>query len=289
LISSCASQRKSLSFYKKIKNDNNQVLSGFSGLVNHNDSYFGIRDNSNFLYQFDQEMNLVRKTKVLDIDLPENPSLLKKVKPDFESLLIVSKKELLIIPSGSKQNRVIGALVKVSKDGFVEKVSVINFKKLYDALLNKVGKVNIEGAILKNNQIILIQRGNSTKSKNALIFLSNKLGFLAENILDIKYPVLPYENNYPYTFTDAIISNKGEIIFLAVVEQTENAIDDGAISGMMVGTMDFEGNILKKQKLALDIKFEGISYKINSNSDYLIISDSDDDTKASDVYQLREY
>lgn len=290
-----------LELYKTLEDSSSkEIISGASALVRYEQTYFIIRDNSNSIYELDKNFNLVRTIPIFEGDLPKDSKARKKEKPDLEAGAVLYGQgdladRLLLLPSGSKKNRVKGAIVTLQD---VHRVKQVDFSDLYSFLREKVGTVNIEGAIFFSNQLLLFQRGNSENSRNALIYVRNvfdqnqedELSLSKEDILDIKFPDLGHNAEIPYTFTDAVLFNESQIFFLAAAEDTDDAYLDGDIRGMIIGLMSIDGIIKWKKEISKKIKLEGISILnvIRHNEfdqvDVLMVSDADDDDIASEVY-----
>lgn len=287
-------------------NGAHKIISGASALVFHEGKYYIIQDNSNSIYLLDDKFNLINERIIFEGSLPTEPDQRKKLKPDLEAAVIIpstlkTKDQLLLIPSGSKSNRVNGALVNISyfHDKMDDLVIPVDFTHLFDFLKSKVGKVNIEGAVLSNDHLIFFQRGNSKESKNAIIYLKKdfinkhkgKVVFTKDHFIKVIYPELGAINGVAYTFTDAIILND-KIVYLASAEKTDDAYFDGAISGASVGLLSFNGKILWKRDIDTTNKFEGISFLSYDNQNQsivnlMIISDADNDNIASAIYKLK--
>ncbi len=85
-------------------------------------------------------------------------------------------------------------------------------------------------------------------------------------------------------WTDAIWINESTFLFLATVEQTENAYDDGEVLASFIGKFDIETRTLVSIKKILDgKKAEGIC---KWKSRYLIAIDSDSPENFNEFYSL---
>lgn len=306
LFTSCREEALEVKLHTQLKADksaDNEILSGASGIVRYNNYYYVIRDNSNHLYQFQgNDFQWVKSIRLFPGTLPSNQKDRKKLKPDLEAMLIVPANDILaldslmLIPSGSKKNRVKGKLISLTKKGeLADDARELDFSNLYSHLKNELHKVNIEGAIVFDKNLILLQRGNSKKSRNALVYLNlncvlQQLDTIEANCLEkIVYPDIGGIGFIPYTFTDAIATTDGRILFLAAAEETEDAVLDGDVSGAAIGMLNAKGEVKWVSALSERIKFEGIVPTNESSSAgqvYFLISDADSDYTPSSVYKL---
>jgi len=292
-----------LQHLKYFKNtDKNEVFSGASALVAYNDNYYVVRDNSNSIYLFGSKFEKIKEIEIFKGLLPNSSEERKKQKPDLEAATIVYGNEitpdqLILIPSGSKKNRMTGALIKLQVSES-NNLTYVDFSKLYNFLASKVGTVNIEGVIAREKSILLFQRGNSKNSTNAIIYLksdfneqiNHEIVFTEDHFEKIIYPDLGKVDGIPYTFTDAILFNQ-KILFLAAAEQTEDAYLDGEVSSICAGVLNFDGAILWKEELKTHIKLEGLVHLSNQNNtdgqvEFLVLSDADQDNTPSALYNL---
>lgn len=292
-----------LQHLKYFKNtEKNEVFSGASALVAYKNYYYVVRDNSNSIYLFDSKLERIKEIEIFKGSLPNSSKERKEQKPDLEAATIVYGNErvpdkLILIPSGSKKNRMKGALLELQVSESND-LTYVDFSKLYDFLASKVGTVNIEGAIAREESILLFQRGNSRNSKNAIIYLKSDLNqqinhdivFTEDHFEKIIYLELGKVDGIPYTFTDAILFNQN-ILFLAAAEQTEDAYLDGEVSSICAGVLDLNGAILWKEELKTDVKLEGLlllSSQKNSDGqfEFLALSDADQDNTPSALYKL---
>lgn len=246
---------------------NDPFVSAGSGLVIHQDHFYIVADDELGLFSLKHDFSEKgRIHRVFPGDLPEDYKERKRLKPDIEALIVVQDK-LLLIPSGSKPNRNKGALVSIGDF----KSQIVSFSRVYSVLQGEFRELNIEGAVLLENNIRLFQRGNGKLRENAIIDLSLE-HILKDEVsnLAIQRIELGEVNKTPLTFTDATLM-KDMIYFLAAGEKTESTYDDGEFAGAVIGMMDATGNILKTVKLDIDAKPEGLS--ILGEKFYLVTDD----------------
>ncbi len=248
------------------------LVSAASGLVLVDGRFHVVADDELSLFSFSKSgPRKFEKQKLFPGTLPREKLKRKALKPDLESLIYVSSlKEIICVPSGSKENRVWGA--GVSNQGAVRK---LDFSQLYRKLRMKFRELNIEGAVLVGERVRLFQRGNGKCAENATIDVEWKSGkmFSEEfSLRKIREYDLGHVKGVPYTFTDAGVSGRS-IWFLAVAEDTENPVLDGEILGSFLGRMNFDGKILSTHPLNVKSKPEGLCI---SGSYFYLVTDDDD-------------
>ncbi|MFL5786083.1 MAG: DUF6929 family protein [Bacteriovoracaceae bacterium] len=227
-------------------------ISAGSGLVIFGGKFFICADDEVSLLVTDLKGNdsYIRLWKK---ELPENPEKRKKKKPDLESLFL-DEHFLYALPSFSRKNRTEGARIELDKLGNVVDKKKIDLTQLYKSL-NDIPDLNIEGAIKKDDKLILFQRGNGEKGENGLVILKD----LESKKFDFIPLELPKVNDVQVSITDAAL-HKGEIHFLAVAENSSSTYLDGKVSGAFIGKLshhkvssltpiDFQG---KPEGLAFD-------------------------------------
>lgn len=256
-----------------------------SGLVyNHNNLYL-ISDNSNYLYEYQ-----IDSTHLNKIALVENASenIEKKLKPDFEAIAH-NASYYFLFGSGSTENR--NKMIQL--DAQTHKlVKNFDLSMLYLAMQSfaqmEADDFNVEGAIYKDDEWFLFNRGNGKNKKNVIFTVSGE--DLEENfrIIANEYK-LPKTKGVRSSFTDAIaIDNK--IYFLATAENTESTYLDGEVLGSWIGRIDTTTMKIDFTKKISDThKFEGLTlYKKNTNQiEFLLCEDNDTELLESSIYSLK--
>jgi hypothetical protein len=252
-----------------------------SGLVYHKNHFYVVADDEVALAIFTEKNQEKGKfIKLFSKSLSLDFKLRKKEKPDLESLIKLDDERLFALPSGSKENRVIGALVDLK----TQTVTEINLEKSFHLLQKKIQELNIEGVILRKENLLLFQRGNGVSHNNSIIYL--KLSeFLDGEIKEFtSIPVhLGEIKNIPYSFTDASLGPNDEIYFLAAAENSESTYEDGEFIGAIIGSLSEKGEIIFSRELDISGKPEGLAFDEQGN--FFIITDEDDIKKASKLYR----
>lgn len=254
-------------------------LGATSGLVYINNSIYIISDNSSYLYEYQIDEKHLNKIKLLE-NSQENTA--KKDKLDFESISLFGNK-LYLFGSGSTKKRDNRFTYNLE----TKEIKEINIAKLYEKLKDFASisddDLNIEGAIIDNENYYFFQRGNGESAKNGL-FIYNKESKEVE-FTSIK---LPKVNDIEVTFTDAILVGD-KVYFLAAAENTTSTYNDGEILGSFIGSFNLKDMKLNFiQKISEKNKFEGLTLYKNSEkeNEFLLCEDNDTEELVSDIYKL---
>jgi hypothetical protein len=252
-----------------------------SGLVYYQDKLFIISDNSTFLYEYTISNENLKK-----IALVENPqeNIIKKDKPDFESITIFEK-DIVILSSGSteKRNKVIQ--YKTLSKNVKEKDFTELYQKIKSQLNIKEDELNIEGLIATDKTIYFFQRGNGINSKNGIIYANDEIENQKFNFIPFDLPKI---KNVATTFTDAILV-EDKIYFLASAEDTTSTYDDGEVLGSIVGIIDFKTFKLESTlQITNNHKFEGLTLfkKTATQIELLLCEDNDTEVLETNIYRL---
>ncbi|MES2526227.1 MAG: hypothetical protein V4598_04045 [Bdellovibrionota bacterium] len=246
-------------------------VSAASGLVICGDKFFIISDDELSLLSGDFSGNYVF-TSLWEHELPDDPKLRKKLKPDLESLYLDGP-TLWALPSFSRPNRVKGARIELSSDFKILQHEEVDFTDLYQKLSMFVPDLNIEGAVLKDNILHLFQRGNGKQGSNSIITIHKE----EVHIRPLK---LPHFNGIPLTVTDATMLD-GEIFYLAVAEDTDSTYLDGKVKGAFLGRL--HGVDIGQ------IEFQGKPEGLSFHSDGYLYFVTDDDSRkiSSRLFRLK--
>lgn len=231
-------------------------------------------------------------------DLPIDKEERKAAKPDVEVLTLIpnfnnsSQQALLALGSGSKKNRDRGVIIPLDNSGNISAApDIIDLSSFYEFLKKEIGKLNIEGAVIVQNNIMLFQRGNKKNKLNASIRLGLEDFYRA--ILKPKYEpriqITPYDlgeiDQVPLCFTDATALPSGEIIFTASAENTSDSYLDGTCMGSAIGMIDSKGDLNLLEPIDKKVKLEGIEASTNGNAiELLLVTDADNAALPAQLY-----
>lgn len=268
-------------------------LSAASGLVQVGQWLYIVADDEGSLGVFPVEGDAAGTLlQVFPGTLPDDPIERKRVKPDLESLALLPPDPawphgaLLALPSASRPNRVLGALIALDANGAaISAVRTIDLAGFFAPLRDQLIALNIEGAVITGNELILFQRGNKAAAVSmTLRFDYNTIcrglhtGFveaLAPTRID-RYD-LGTIDQIPLAFTDACALVDGRIVFCAVAEDTSDPYLDGVFSGAVIGLLDLDGAQISRQRIDAPAKIEGIAARlIDDHIALLLVTDADD-------------
>lgn len=272
-----------------------------SGLVKSGNHFFVIADDELSLFQFNFEgQTQIDSLPLKRGDLPENPKERKCQKPDWEALVKIEIKNheaiLLAIPSGSTENRMTGAFVKMDVGGLIDRKYQpikVDFSKMYATLKEKIPELNIEGACIFKNRLKLFQRGNGATGVNAIIDIDldgfyidliNNFSVDSKHIVAIKIYDLGKLDGFKLDFTDAC-TLEDTIWFLAVAEDSRSTYEDGKYYGAILGCLDSAGNEISRYEIDCILKPEGLWVESeNRRLCFYIVTDADSPTIYASIY-----
>ncbi len=250
-----------------------------SGLIFKDNYLYMISDNSSFLYEYQ-----IAEKQLNKIELFENSqeNIAKKDKLDFESITLFNNK-LYLFGSGSTKKRDHRFIYNLESKEIKEKDLSKLYKKLKDFASISDDELNIEGAIIDNENYYFFQRGNGENSKNGL-FIYNK----ATKRIQFTLMKLQKINDIEATFTDAILV-ENTVYFLAAAENTTSTYNDGEVLGSFIGSFNLKDlEIHFIQKISGTNKFEGLTLynKSETEIEFLVCEDNDTEELVSGIYKL---
>lgn len=273
-------------------------LSAASGLVCAHGRVYVMADDEHHLAVFRDRRSPGRLHRVFAGNLPHEMEARKKRKPDVETLfLLPSAKDggddaLIALGSGSRKNRQVGVAMALSARGKVaRKVHRFDLKPLYKPLRDVLeGEINIEGAIVTADELLLLNRGVKGDSVNAVVhyrlrdFRRLMKGARAKDIkpISVRRYDLGAINGIPLGFTDAAALPGGGWLFTAVAEDTDDVVADGACKGSVIGFVDSRGDLRGLHRLQPKMKVEGIDLRATPQGFVLcLVTDADTPARPS--------
>jgi hypothetical protein len=219
-------------------------------------------------------------------DLPVSKAERKRQKPDLEAIAFVPPSEgfsdgaLLALGSASRANRGRGVLVALDPCGAVRGLpEELDMWPLLGPLHRTFPELNIEGAAVVGDELLLLQRGNKRHVDNAIVHypLLQALSALRSGSTAAIAPSAVYRvdlgsiEGVPLCFTDASALPNGDVVFCAVAEDTEDAYRDGRCVGAAIGIAGKGGKLLSLHRLERPYKVEGISAQTENNKVALLL------------------
>jgi hypothetical protein len=265
-------------------------LSAASGLVHMGETLCMVADDEHHLALFAHEEDSPgRLLRLLPGKLPRKKKKRKAVKPDFEILFALPSPDgeandlLYALGSGSTQLRMRGALIDLQTD----LVALLDLRSLFDALAPLVTEINLEGAAVRGDRLLLFNRGNMANPESCILetALAAITGVGPVEVTPVKTLALPMIDGVPLTVTDACSLDDGRLLLSAVAEVTDDSVADGAVLGSAIVMLDADFDVVSIEPLEPTMKIEGISARQTATGfELLCVSDADDPDTPSSLY-----
>ena len=269
-------------------------LSAASGLVRAGTFLYVIADDELHLGVFDAtDAGAGHLIRLFAGELPGSESKRKAKKPDLEALTLLpafaayAHGALFALGSGSRRDRRTGALLGIDAVGAVSgSPSVVDLSAMFGALDEEFPDLNIEGAVVNDGELCLLQRGNKRDAQNALarFRLSEVLDALASGAqpeplrpIAIQHVDLGDIDGIPLCFTDGAALPNGEMVITAIAEDAHDSYHDGPCAGAAVGIVGSDGKLRSLDRLDRAYKIEGVDAQVDGNLiRLLLVTDADD-------------
>ncbi|HYE87785.1 MAG TPA: hypothetical protein VEA16_15585 [Vicinamibacterales bacterium] len=279
-------------------------LSAASGLVALGEQLYVIADDEHALGVFPAAgAGKGTLRRVFAEQLPQSPTQRKAAKADLEVLLHVPVSDglpqglLLALGSGSTAQRERGVWFALDGAGRLQgDAQPLDLGPLYAALRNALPALNLEGAVVRAEALILLQRASRIDRRNALIHLP--LGMLRQALASGTFaapPSIPPPTaidlgeceGVPWSFTDATVLDDGRILFSAVAEDSPDTYSDGRNLGSAIGWLAADGRLESLHRIAGTAKIEGIAVAaVGGRSQLWMVTDADDPQVPAQLLQL---
>lgn len=228
-------------------------------------------------------------------ELPKPHEERKRKKPDLESIVFIPPHQwaengaLLVVPSGSKPNRIKGSLVSLSKTGVTVGSPVpVDFGQLYARLAKDIPQLNIEGAVFLKDKFLLLNRGDGSRGKNVIVSLNREkllrelhdTHVLTEDlVMEMKSLELGEIGGCNLSFTDGCALPDGRMVYSAAAEDTDDPYLDGPCKGSVIGVMSAAGDLVSSERIDFDGKVEGVHATLEGDQiDLLLVTDADSES-----------
>lgn len=257
-------------------------VSAASGLVVVGDALCVIADDETFLGVYGRDGTPRAHVPLLPDRLPEPHAERKRVKPDLEALAALPDGRLLALGSGSTAARTRGVVIDPRAAWAAR---AIDLAPLYRALAAQVPELNVEGAAVLDQRLVLLQRGNGALRFNARIDL-DLAGVLeridrhaaldAGVVRDVVRVRLGEIGGVSLSFTDAAAHPSAGLLFTAAAEDTADTYADGVCTGSIVGVLD-GGAVASAHAVHPACKLEGVACTARGGAVELwLVADADD-------------
>ncbi len=276
-------------------------FSAASGLVCAHGRAYVVSDDEHHLAVFRDLHSPGALHRILAGDLPQSKKARKQLKPDLEALLLLPGLHhhgaLVAFGSGSRPNRDTGIVIPLSARGAPSsRVQRFDLKPLYEPLRAALGEINIEGAMLLGDSLLLLHRGISGVSDNAAVHY--RLSELLAVIDGKRHTVAPRAirayrlgaiDGVELGFTDGTALPGGGWVFCAAAENTANSYADGPCRGSALGVVNAQGALVALHRLAdTTLKVEGIAARPHAAGIHIcLVTDADDPRLSSQLLFTR--
>jgi len=173
----------------------------------------------------------------------------------------------------------------------------VDLAPLREALEERFGRLNIEGALTLGDELVLLQRGNKGNRRNARIRfrLASVLESLAagrpfgvEALVEIEALELGAVGDVPLGLSDGAGLPDGRMVFTAIAEDTADSYEDGGCRGAALGIVGKGGRIELLEPIDAGYKVEGIEARIEGDSiRVLMVTDADDADVPASLLEAR--
>ncbi len=268
-------------------------LSAASGMVVAGDCLYVIADDELHLGVFPVDGHGDGKLiRLFPGDLPDEPGARKAAKPDLEALVRLPPFDacphgaLLALASGSRPNRRTGVVLALDADRrLAGSLFPFDLSPLYLPLEASFPALNIEGAVVLDSDLVLLQRASRRHPESALIYLPlhevlaamSSTGIAVAKPARVRIVDLGMLEGIPLGFTDGAALPDGRIVFSAVAENAEDTYLDGPCIGAAIGIIGTDGQLEALHRLEPNHKVEGVHATLHGDLIHLLmVTDADD-------------
>lgn len=209
----------------------------------------------------------------------------KSRKPDFEVAFLGPGRVVTILGSGSSPQRRRRAVLDLETDA----VRIFDEGALFDVLEKALGVVpNVEGGAIWQNRLRLFHRGAGGDKSATVDVNLDVLHGKPPQVLGLSVFELGEIQGVPLHFTDATMWHE-RLVYVAVAEDTPNAIDDGPVVGVTLGILHEDKAIwtplLEASGEISTRKVEGIAIDEQTGTMYGV-TDPDDPDKPAELLTI---
>lgn len=242
-------------------NINTTEINSASSLLNLGERIFTCCDDQYSLYEL-VGGNWIQHCWSEAPKLPIEHEERKKLKPDFEALLL-NHKTILMIPSGSKSNR-----TKVLQFNLVSNTfTALDLTDFFLRLGKVVPLINLEGAAHVGDQFLFLNRG--VQSNPSSLISVNSKNFAINSVTQIDFGKI--EDVHLHGSELCVFED--QLYALAVAENCDNSYDDGEIVGSALCKISLNNFKIEEQWLFdKKIKTEGLC---RFQDEWLVATDPD--------------
>lgn len=233
------------------------MLSNFpsgSAINYHDGKLYLIGDDANNMLVLDEDYQETNSIQLFDYSEKRIP---KTLKTDFEAAVLVNisdKIYLLALGSASGSEREKGMLIPLaSGEAGFQKPQTFSYAAFIDSVkLKGIPEINIEGATLIGDHLILSNRGNITNQENHLIITERDFWTRQnEATISVLRVVMPL-NIFAGVSELCYVASLDLLLVTMSSEATTNAYDDGVIGDSYIGWVKDISRKLQDRDIVLD-------------------------------------
>jgi len=271
-------------------------LSAASALVCEHGRAYVVADDEHHLAVFCDIDSPGTLHRLRDGDLPRRARARKRRKPDLEALVALPPRSgagrvLLALGSGSRANRCTGLAITLDRSGApLAPVSAFDLTPLYRPLIARFGGLNIEGAMVVGDELVLLNRGGRDGLPNAALFvpLTALLRAMSGSSSDAAARVQHFDlgalDGVALGFTDGAARPDGSWLFSAAAEHSADSVADGPCRGSVIGEVSARGELVVMRRIAGTAKVEGVAVQPDGSS-ICMVTDGDDPQHCAQLLQ----
>lgn len=266
-------------------------LAAASGLVCAHGRVYVIADDEHHLAVFHDRGSPGTLHRLRSGDLPAAPKERKRRKPDFETLLWLPGDDggtLVALGSGSRDNRCSGVAIALDRRGApMPRPRAFDLAALYRTLSARCGELNIEGAMVVGDDLVLLNRGGRGALVNAALrgpvsTLHASIGGAGRS--DAEWSAQTFDlgtlDGVALGFTDGAARSDGSWLFSAAAERSADSVADGPCAGSVIGLVSARGDLVEMHRLDSRDKVEGIAVQPDGPA-ICMITDADDPRRSA--------
>jgi hypothetical protein len=209
----------------------------------------------------------------------------------FGSASRKKRKRMVVIPFSSKKEiNTLGCFIFNTKD-FVDRIESLGLTQ-----------INLEGACLVNDKLVLGNRGNRSMQKNHLLITTKEFWKRQREATLSCIELLLPDNSEPLGISElCYISSKDILLITLTSEATDNAYDDGAIGDSYLGWITNASDKLRHNQIKADgminlttvdvtfkqHKIEGICLEEAKDDTLILHMVSDNDTGSTHLFNVK--
>lgn len=271
-----------------------------SSINYHDGLLYVIGDDASKLLVLDSNYNEVSTVSFFDYQEKRIP---KSKKADLETAVILDvngQKSLLALGSAATKERERGVLLPLPiTDHQPQHIEYASFIKR----LQQIPEINIEGATVAGDHLIMSNRGNENNPVNQLIVTTTDFWKRQESApITISKLIIPFSLSGSAGVSElCYVAQEDALLVILSSEATSNAYDDGAIGDSYIGWVKNISQKLNGEDISLDNivnlsdvdpafkgeKMEGVCLSAVNGNEWYLHMVSDNDQGASKLFHIK--